>query len=60
MSRVRHLMGDTPFSPPAFFGCRPPVLRQHIHRNKSPSLKSNLQILSKKTPLSGQGVSENA
>jgi two-component system, cell cycle sensor histidine kinase and response regulator CckA len=32
--------------PAGFFGCQLPVLRQHIHRNKSPSLEPYLQIVS--------------
>jgi hypothetical protein len=32
--------------PAGFFGCQLPVLRQHIHRNKSTSLEPYLQIVS--------------
>jgi hypothetical protein len=43
MLRVLQLMGETPFFPAGFSGCRPPVLRQQSYRWKPAGLKSRLK-----------------
>jgi hypothetical protein len=48
MSRVRHFMGDAPFFPAGFSGCRPPVLRQHCHRKNPQRLKFQMNFFFEK------------
>src|ERR1019366_7793370 len=46
--RALHLMGETPLFPAGFFGCRPPVLRHHLHRQVSRTLEPHLKKISGK------------